>query len=75
MRKKNLVPTSRLNLKLPQTVRDRLEELREESEAETLAEVIRRSLAVYDTLLRETQDGKEILVRDTKGNLTRVILT
>jgi len=39
-----------MNLDMSQAVRDRLERLREDTDAESLADVIRRALAVYDLL-------------------------
>jgi CheY-like chemotaxis protein len=45
-------PKTRLNLEVPERVRERFDRLHVESEAESLTEVIRRPLAVYDVLLR-----------------------
>jgi hypothetical protein len=69
--KKN-VPTSRLNLKVPQTVRDRMECLRDETEADSLTEVIRRALAVYELLVEQRRDGWDIVVR--RGDEERSVL-
>lgn len=62
----------RLNLELPERVRERLERVRVMSEADSLTEVIRRALSVYDTLLTTTieEGGKVILqVGDEKREL------
>ena len=58
----------RLNLELPERVRERLERVRVMSEADSLTEVIRRALSVYDTLLTTTieEGGKVILQVDGK---------
>jgi len=60
-------PTSRLNLELAQSVRTRLEELRDEVGADTLTEVIRRALALYDYAIRARNNGSQIVVRNPKG--------
>lgn len=59
--------TSRLNLELTKQTRDRLEELRERSEADSLTEVIRRALAVYDAVLEHYGTGGKVLLRDKDG--------
>jgi hypothetical protein len=43
------------------------------SESETLTEVIRRSLAVYEILLQQKADGAETIIR-TKDGQERVLL-
>jgi hypothetical protein len=54
----------RLNLELPERVRERLERVRVMSEADSLTEVIRRALSVYDTLLTTAlEDGGQIILR------------
>tara|TARA_Y100000589_G_C27117327_1_gene614832 strand:- start:503 stop:730 length:228 start_codon:yes stop_codon:yes gene_type:complete len=54
---------ARLNLDLPQSARERLETLRIETEADSLAEVIRRSLALYELLWQQQQQGVQIIAR------------
>ncbi len=63
---------TRLNLELPQTARDRLEALRVETEADSLAEVIRRSLALYELLWQQQQQGVQIIAR--KGDEEKRVL-
>ena len=55
----------RLNLEVSPTVRDRLEYLQKESEAESMTEVIRRALAVYELLLAHRGAGGEVLLRSS----------
>ena len=58
----------RLNLAIPISVRDRLERLQALSEAESLTEVIRRALAVYDFLLSHSKaQQSEVFVRFEDG--------
>jgi hypothetical protein len=53
----------RLNLELSERVRDRLELVRVMSEADTLTEVIRRSLVIYEALLTTMLAGDKIVLR------------
>jgi len=52
---------------MTEPVRQRLETLRDLTEADSLTEVIRRSLAVYDFLWEERSKGGRILVRTVDG--------
>ena len=66
----------RLNLNLSKRVNDRLEELRDETDADSITEVIRRSIAVYDHLLSEHKDNKaEIVLRLANGEERQLVLT
>lgn len=65
---------TRLNLELPATVRERLETLRIETEADSLGEVIRRSLALYEMLWEQQKQGVKIIARDDKDGEKTVLL-
>jgi hypothetical protein len=66
----------RLNLELSAPVRKRLEELRARTGAQSVTEVIRRSLALYDTILAVSADGKTRLVlKDADGSERQIIVT
>lgn len=65
---------TRLNLELTRTVRDRLERLKDMSEADSLTEVIRRSAAVYEVLLEQREKGAETIVRYPDGEERSVLL-
>jgi hypothetical protein len=64
----------RLNLEIAPAVRDRLERLRDETEAESLTEVIRRALAVYQVLVEESRGTKEIIIRSKDGSEQTLLL-
>ena len=52
----------RLNLELTPKVRKQIKDLQELSEADTMVEVIRRALAVYDLMLNHySKNGSAIL--------------
>ena len=63
----------RLNLDLPISVRERMDRVREMSEADTISEVIRRSLAVYEALLGLAHEGAKIVTRKRDGMETVVL--
>ena len=68
-------PKVRLNLDIPEAVRERLDRLRELSEADTLTEVIRRALAAYEVLLTNSHaHGSRIIIRDPDGTETELRL-
>jgi hypothetical protein len=54
----------RLNLLLPKGAMDRLEALKEKTEASSNVEVIKNALRLYEALINDKEDGKEILIRD-----------
>lgn len=67
-------PKSRLNLELTEAVRGRLEDLRKRTEADSLAEVIRRALAVYEYLWAEREKGRQVVVKDSRKREREVVL-
>ena len=67
-------PTSRLNLEMPEETRRKLENLRKETNADSLAEVIRKALAVYDFLWHERAGGSRLMMRSEDGEKELVLL-
>ena len=64
----------RLSLDLTPKVKLRIENLRELTETESITEVVRRALASYELLCEAQASGKSILVRDSNGEESSVIL-
>ena len=64
----------RLSLDLTPQVKARIEKLRDSTEAETITEVIRRSLATYELLCDAQAAGKSIVVRDPDGTDQTLLL-
>lgn len=64
---------TRLNLAIPESVRQRIEALQEATEAQSLTEVIRRALAVYEFLVKEKADGARV-VSVKKGQTVEIAL-
>jgi len=65
---------SRLNLALAEIVRARIEGLQHETGAQTLTEVVSKSLAVYDYLWTQKRAGAKVLIQDSKGTRELVLL-
>ena len=63
--------TIRLNLELSEVVRKRLEELKTEIEADSLADVIRRALALYDHVWTKHKEGFEVTLKN--AHETRIV--
>jgi hypothetical protein len=64
----------RLNLELPEAQNQRLETLREKTEAASLTQVIQRALAVYDLVMSEKFKGSTVIIRDAEGKDRELIL-
>lgn len=67
MRRASEIPKVRLNLEMAEVVRKQLEQLRTKTHADSLAEVIRRSLVVYDYLWSAKENGATVLLKDDTG--------
>jgi hypothetical protein len=68
------VPTSRLNLEMAESVRQKLENLQKKTEADSLTEVVRRALTVYDSLWREKLQGGTLVVKSPGGYEGELVL-
>lgn len=71
---KGLARTARLQLVLPERSVDRLETLKDATEAASYAEVIRRSLRLYEGFLAETQEGGQLVMKRKDGTEIEVPL-
>lgn len=54
----------RLNLELSETVRKNMDKIRDDTDADSLSEVIRRALALYDFLVHRKAEGCEVVLRN-----------
>lgn len=64
----------RMNLDMPEPVKKRLEDLRNETYADSLSEVIRRALALYDLVWTEKQQGSTTIIRCKDGTEKQIQL-
>lgn len=65
---------ARMTLELPAKARGKLERLGDETD-QSLAEVIRRSLALYDLLYSEVKKGGTLIIRSPEGVDREVLIT
>ena len=72
-RKPRAGKSSRLSMDLSELTRTRLELLAARTGAESMAEVVRRALAVYEALCDATAGGGEVVLR-AGGRETRLLL-
>ncbi len=63
----------RVNLEMSSKCRETLEELSELTDA-SFSEVLRRSLAVYDLLIHETQAGAKIVLKTSEGEREVILI-
>lgn len=64
----------RLNLEMSESVRKRLEALRDKTDADSLAEVIRRALAAYELVVTGREEGAELILRGACGKEETVVI-
>ena len=55
-------------------MRDRIERLRASTEAESLTEVIRRALAIYERLIELSESEHDIVIRGKDGDEQTLML-
>jgi len=61
--------TRRVQLELPQRSMDRLLKLMDVTEASTYTEVMKNALRMYEAVIDEVEDGKEIMIKEKDGNI------
>lgn len=58
----------RLNLEIPEDMKGRLKRLRDETYADSMSEVLRRALAVYEFVWEESQNDSVLIIRSEAGD-------
>jgi hypothetical protein len=59
--------TTRVQLEMPPQAMDRLQKLKDRSEAASYAEVIRNALRLYEALVEEHEKGSELSLKRAGG--------
>jgi Arc/MetJ-type ribon-helix-helix transcriptional regulator len=59
--------TTRVQLELPQQAMERLQSLKEKTEAASYAEVIRNALRMFEALVKEHEQGAEFQLKRAGG--------
>jgi hypothetical protein len=62
--------TTRVQLELPPQAMERLQRLKEKTEAASYAEVIRNALRVFEALVEEHEKGSEFQLKKPGGEVT-----
>lgn len=73
-RPKHSEPKVRLNLEISKSLRDRVERLQQTTEADSITEVIRRSVALAEELINATKRGDAVVIRDGTTGLEKTIM-
>ncbi len=63
------IAKTRVQFDLSARAMDRLNELKEKTEATSYAEVVKNALKLYDGLIEEVERGSEFLIRDKDGKV------
>lgn len=66
--------SERINLLLPARSKQRLDVLKEETEATSYAEVFKNALRLYEALLKECSSGSKIYIEDKDKKLKELPL-
>ena len=53
---------------MPESVKERLEQLRDNTHADSMSEVVRRALALYELVTREVVQGSSLIIKSSNGS-------
>lgn len=70
MEKKAAKTTTRVQMELAERSYERLNALKEKTEAASYAEVIKNALRLYESIIDNHEAGKRLFLRDKDGNTT-----
>lgn len=66
---------TRIHMEVPERVRERIRTLQELSGADSITDVIRRALSVYDAVLTISRvQGRKLIVRDSDGKEAELLI-
>ena len=66
--------TVRLNLTLSVEAKRQLEKLKKETKADTLTEVIRKAIKLYDVAMQCEKNGEQLVLKSDKGEKKILVL-
>lgn len=67
-------PKIRMNLDVRPEVKDLIETLKVEVHADSMSEVVRRAVLLYDHMRTRTESGAKIIIRNADGTEHEIIL-
>ena len=73
-RPRNVVPEARLHVTMPQSLKERLEEIQSETHAISISEVVKDALTLYAAALDVHMKGGCLQFKDKDGQAERVTL-
>ena len=68
------LPLKRIQMDLPEKSLQRLQELKEKTEASSYADVMKSALRLYDALIREAEQGNTFQVRTKTGEVKEYVI-
>jgi hypothetical protein len=71
MLEKRISKTTRVQMELPEKSYERLNVLKDKTEAASYAEVLKNALRLYETLIAQYDSGKQLYLKDTDGSLIK----
>ena len=57
----------RLNLEFPPPIHQQMQVVQERSNASSITETLRRSIALYDLITEHVSEGGQVILRDANG--------
>lgn len=69
---KSSYSANRVHVSYPDTMKDRLEEIKVETDKGSLSEVFRQALLFYALAFDEHKKGSDFLIRDKEGQIERL---
>ena len=61
--------TTRVQMELPEKSYERLNSLKEKTEAASYAEVLKNALRLYESIIAQVDSGKRLYLSDKDGNM------
>lgn len=63
-----------MTLEIPDSMRERMQRLKEEGEAASVTEVVRRSFSLYEALLSAMKAGDKVILRKADGSERELVV-
>jgi len=73
-RPRSAVPEVRLHVSMPQSLKDRLEEIQRDTHASSVTEVVKNALALYAAAVDLHQKGGSLIFKEASGQEERLRL-
>jgi hypothetical protein len=64
----------RMTLEIPDAMHERMQKVKGDTEAASVAEVVLRSFSLYEVLVRFAKDGKRLVLVDKDGSERELVI-